>query len=174
MGWIVKNSATEQIPRRDEPYLTDELKAKLEEEAVQWYPTRRAAIMATLHEIQEQYGWIPYQALEETAEFLDISFAEAMDTVTFYEEYFLHPKGQYVIWICQSIACELLEHNKLLDHCREKLGIEVGETTDDGKFTLMTVECLGSCGTAPVALVNERLHENLNVQNLDEILNSLE
>jgi NADH-quinone oxidoreductase subunit E len=174
MGWIVKNSATMEVPRRDEPYLTDELKQKLEEEAVQWYPTRRAAIMATLHEIQEQYGWIPYQALEETAEFLDISFAEAMDTVTFYEEYFLHPKGKYVIWICQSIACELLQHNQLLDHCREKLNIEVGETTEDGKFTLMTVECLGSCGTAPVALVNERLHENLNVQNLDEILNSLD
>jgi len=174
MGWIVKNSATMEIPRQDEPYLTDALKATLETEAVQWYPTRRAAIMPTLHAIQEHYGWIPYQALEETAEFLNISFAEAMDTVTFYEEYFLHPKGQYVIWICQSIACELLQHDKLLDHCRDKLGIDVGETTEDGKFTLMTVECLGSCGTAPVALVNERLHENLSVQNLDEILDALE
>jgi len=174
MGWIVKNSATMEVPRRDQPYLTHALKARLQAEAVQWYPSRRAAIMPTLHAIQEAHGWIPYQALEETAAFLDISFAEAMDTVTFYEEYFLHPKGKYVIWICQSIACELLQHDVLLDHCRDKLGIDVGETTEDGRFTLMTVECLGSCGTAPVALVNERLHENLNVRNLDEILYALE
>lgn len=174
MGWIVKNSATMEVPRRDEPYLNDELKQQLEHEAVQWYPTRRAAIMPTLHAIQERYGWIPYQALEETAAFLNISFAEAMDTVTFYEEYFLHPKGKYVIWVCQSIACELLNHTSLLEHCKEKLNIEVGETTEDGRFTLMTVECLGSCGTAPVALVNEKLHENLTVQNLDSILDSLE
>jgi len=174
MGWIVKNSATMEIPRRDEPYLDDELKSWLEEEAVQWYPTRRAAIMPVLHAIQEHNGWIPHQALEETAEFLNISFAEAMDTVTFYEEYFLRPKGKYVIWVCQSIACELLNHTSLLEHCKDKLNIDVGETTEDGKFTLMTVECLGSCGTAPVALVGETLHENVTVQNLDSILDSLE
>jgi NADH-quinone oxidoreductase subunit E len=173
MGWITKNSATEQIPRRDEPYLTDEMKQRLEEEVVKWYPQRRAAIMATCHAIQEAQGWIPHQALEEVAEFLDLSFAEVMDTVTFYEEYFLRPKGKYVIWVCQSIACELLGHDQLLEHARQKLNIDVGETTEDGKFTLMTVECLGSCGTAPVALVDERLHENLTVENFDQILDGL-
>lgn len=174
MAWITKNSGGMVVDRRDEPYLSDELKQRLETDLVSQYPTRQAATMGVLHAIQEQVGYLPYQAIEETAAFLEIPASRVLDTATFYEEYFLKPHGKYVIWVCQSLSCELMNHTALLDHLREKLGIEVGETTADGKFTLEIVECLGSCGTAPVALVNERLHENLNVQNVDEILDSLE
>ncbi len=174
MAWIVKNSATMTVDRREQPYLTDQLKQRLDQDVVSRYPRRQAASLPVLHALQEEHGWLPYQAIEEAAEFLDVSAAEMLDTATFYEEFWLKPKGKYVIWVCQSLSCELMGHATLLDRLREKLGIEVGETTEDGRFTLMTVECLGSCGTAPVALVNERLHENLTVENFERVLDSLD
>ncbi len=172
MAWITKNSSA-SIERRSEPYLTDELKRKLTDEVLSRYPTKRAATMPVLHALQEEHGWLPAQAIEEAAAFLEVASAETMDTASFYEEYWLKPKGKYVIWVCQSLACELLGHQRLIDALRNKLGIEVGETTPDGKFTLVTAECLGSCGSGPCALFNEKLHENLTVENLDRILDSL-
>jgi len=174
MAWITKNSGTAQIERRAEPYLGDELKAQLETDVLSRYPTRRAALMPVLHAIQEEAGWLPHQAIEEAATFLELPAAEALDTASFYEEYWLTPHGKYVIWVCQSISCELMGHSALLERIEKKLGIGVGQTTDDGRFTLMHVECLGSCGTAPCALVNETLHENLTVESVDEILDGLE
>jgi NADH-quinone oxidoreductase subunit E len=93
-----------------------------------------------------------------------------MDTVTFYEEFHTEPVGKCVIGICQSIACEVCGHQKLLDHVRDRLGIEPHETTDDGKFTLLALECLGSCDTAPVALFNETLHEKLTIEKIDALI----
>ena len=174
MAWITKNSGSMVVDRRDQPYLSDEIKQQLENGVVAQYPDRQAATMGVLHVIQEHYGYLPYQAIEEAAEFLQIPASRVLDTATFYEEYFLKPHGKYVIWVCQSLSCELMNHTALLDHLKQKLGIEVGETTEDGKFTLEIVECLGSCGSGPVALVNERLHENLSVNNVDEILDALE
>ena len=174
MAWITKNSGTMQIERRDEPYLTPQMRQHLETEVLTRFPTKRAATLPVLHALQEEHGWLPYQALEEAAELLETSPAEVLDTATFYEEFWLKPKGKYVIWVCQSIACELMGHQKLIDALEARLGVEVGETTDDGRFTLMTVECIGACGGAPAALVNERLHENLTVENLDRVLSSLE
>src|SRR5690606_12961210 len=159
--------ATMQIDRRDEPYLTDELRAELEREVMVRFPTRRAATLPVLHALQERYGWLPYQAIEEAAAFLDTAPAEVLDTATFYEEFWLKPKGKSLICICQSLSCELLGNRQLVQAVERKLNIAPGETTDDGKFTLMNVECLGSCGTAPCALVNEKLHEDLTVENLD-------
>ena len=174
MAWIMKNSAGAQIDRRDEPYLDDELKGQLEQQVLPRYPSKRPAMLPVLHAVQEKHGYIPYQAMEEIGEFLGCAASDVYDTATFYEEYFFQPKGKYVIWVCQSISCELMGHQALLDRLEDRLGIGVGETTDDGKVTLMHVECLGSCGTAPCALVGEKLHENLTVDNIDAILDSLE
>lgn len=174
MSWITKNSAGTKVERRSEPYLTEQLKAKLEKEIVPRYPSRRAATLPVLHALQEEHGWLPYQAVEEAAAFLGDEAAQTLDTATFYEEFWLKPKGKYVIWICQSLSCEILGEPTLTQRIKAKLGIDVGETTDDGKFTLMKVECLGACGTAPCALVNEKLHENINVNNFEQILDSLE
>ena len=110
----------------------------------------------------------------EVAGFLDLSAAEVLDTASFYEEYWLSPKGKYVVWVCQSISCELLGQVDLLNQIKQKLGIDVGETTADGRFTLMTVECLGSCGTAPCALVNEKLYENITTENFENVLDGLD
>ncbi|MEX0884852.1 MAG: NADH-quinone oxidoreductase subunit NuoE [Phycisphaeraceae bacterium] len=173
MAWITKNSAGTQIDRRDAPYLDETLRKHLETEVLPRFPERRAASLPTLHALQDKHGYLPYQAIEEAAEFLGIPAADLMDTVTFYEEYWLRPHGKYVIWVCQSLACELMGQRPLLERLKDKLGIAVGETTDDGRFTLMHVECLGSCGTAPVALVNEKLHENITAENFERVLDSL-
>ena len=174
MSWIVKNSAEQEIERRDEPYLDEQLKTHFDQTILPRYPTRRAALLPVLHEVQHKYGWIPHQAMEEVADFLGLRPAEVLDTISFYEEFWTRPKGEYLVQVCQSISCELLGQRELIEQVQKKLGIGVNETTDDGKFTLMAVECLGSCGTAPCALVNERLHENVTHENLDTILDSLE
>jgi len=174
MAWIVKNSATMQIDRRDTPWLDEDLKAELTAQVLTRYPTQQAAVLPVLHAIQHKYNWISYQAIEEVAEFLGLSASEVLDTATFYEDFWLRPKGKYLIMICQSITCELMGQSTLLDKVKAKLGIEVGETTDDNRFTLMTAECLGSCDTAPVALVNEKLYESLTPENVERVLDELE
>ncbi|MDP6154326.1 MAG: NADH-quinone oxidoreductase subunit NuoE [Phycisphaeraceae bacterium] len=174
MAWIMKNSAAMAIDRRDEPYLTDRMKAELEADVLPRYPTRQAATLPVLHAVQHEHNYLPYQAVEEAAAFLGVSASEMLDTATFYEEYWLTPKGKYLIMVCQSISCELMNHGQLLEMIQDKLGIGPGETTDDGKFTLMTAECLGSCGTAPCALIDETLHENLTAENFDAQIGALQ
>lgn len=173
MPWIMKDSAGTQIERRDQPYLTDEMKHHLEEEVLTRYPNRRAAALPVLHEIQHAYNWIPPQALEEVADYLEVSVAELHDTASFYDDFFLRPKGKYLIGVCESIACELRGSEEVIERLQEKLGIELNQTSDDGKVTLRTMQCLGSCGTAPCCLINDDLHENLTMENIDEKLSEL-
>ncbi|HMN95602.1 MAG TPA: NADH-quinone oxidoreductase subunit NuoE [Phycisphaerales bacterium] len=170
MAWIAKPSGTAKIERRDEPYLTASMRERFERELLPRYETRQGALLPILHEIQHAWGHIPHQAMLEIAAFLGLRPADVLDTVTFYEEFTTRPRGECVIGVCQSIACEVCGHQELLDRIRQKLGIEPGETTDDGKFTLITMECLGSCDTAPVALVNETLHEGLTAERLEQIV----
>ena len=173
MAWISKNSATMQIERRDEPYLDDQLKTDLEQNVLVRYPTRQASTLPVLHAVQDKHGWLPHQAIEEIAQFLDLSAAVVLDTASFYEEYWLKPRGKYVIWLCQSISCEIMGEPTLTDRIKEHLGIDVGQTTEDGRFTLMKAECLGACGGAPAALVNHELHENITPENFQTVLDSL-
>jgi NADH-quinone oxidoreductase E subunit len=161
MAWITKNSAAAKVERRAEPYLTGAMKDELSKTVLPRYETKLAGLLPCLHAVQHHYGWVPPQAMLEIAEFLSIKPSDVIDTASFYEEYWLKPKGKHIIQVCRSIACEFCGHQAITDAVREKLGIEVGETTDDGEFTLIELECLGSCGTAPAALVNEVLHENL-------------
>lgn len=161
MAWITKNSATMQIERRDQPYLTQAMRDQLSKNILPRYETTLGALLPCLHTIQHEYGWIPHQAMMEIASFLKLPPSQVIDTVTFYEEYWTKPRGKYLIQVCRSIACEFCGHEKITSAVREKLGIDVGETTDDGMFTLIELECLGSCDTAPVALVNENLQEKL-------------
>jgi NADH-quinone oxidoreductase subunit E len=173
MAWLTENRRTATVERRGEPYLTDEMKRALEAKYFHRFPTKRAALLPVLHAIQHEYNWIPMQALEEAAEFLGMAPAEVLDTATFYEEYWLRPKGQFLIQVCRSLSCEICDSQKLTDYCQRRLGIELGETTADGRFTLVELECLGACGTAPVALVNDVLHEELTVEKLKTIIDGL-
>lgn len=173
MAWIVENRRQRTFEARNEPYLTDALKQRLADKYFPRYPTKRAVLLPALHAVQHEYNWLPMQALEEIATFLELSPAEVLDTATFYEEYWLKPKGKYLIQVCRSLSCEICDSDELTNTCRKRLGIEVGETTADGRFTLVELECLGACGTAPVALVNEALHEELTVDKLNEIIDGL-
>ena len=173
MAWIVENRRTQVVEKRAEPYLTDDMKIDLATTYFPRYPTKRAVLLPALHAVQHKYNWIPPQAMEEIGAFLDLAPAEVLDTATFYEEYWLKPKGKYLIQVCRSLSCEICESKALTGFCKDKLGVELGETTDDGRFTLVELECLGACGTAPVALVNEVLHEELTVEKLAKIIEGL-
>jgi NADH-quinone oxidoreductase E subunit len=161
MAWITKNSGAMRVERRAEPYLTEAMKAQLTAKVLHRYETKLAALLPCLHEVQHAYGWIPPQAMMEIGEFLQIEAAQVLDTASFYEEYWLKPRGRHLIQVCRSIACEFCGQQGITDAIRSKLGIEVGETTDDGEFTLIELECLGSCGTAPAALIDEKLYEDV-------------
>jgi NADH-quinone oxidoreductase subunit E len=173
MAWITENRRTATLERRPEPYLTEALKASLSAQYFPRYPNKRAVLLPALHAIQHEYNWIPPQALEEIAEFLEMSAAEVLDTATFYEEYWLKPKGKFLIQVCRSLSCEICGSNELTRGMKEKLGIELGETTPDGRFTLVELECLGVCGGAPAALVNDVMHEELTVEKLQKIIDGL-
>jgi NADH:ubiquinone oxidoreductase subunit E len=174
MAWITKDSANAKIDRRDEPYLSDDFKKRFDEKYAHRYPTRRALALPILHAIQHEHNYLPYQALEEAAEFLEIGVSDLLDTATFYEEYFLEPKGKYTVWVCQSVSCEIMGEGGITRAIQDHLGIDPGETTADGKFTLMKVECIGACGGAPCALINEDLAEDLTPENVIKRLDVLE
>ncbi|OAB59723.1 hypothetical protein AY599_07835 [Leptolyngbya valderiana BDU 20041] len=161
MAWIPKPSATTKIERRDEPYLTQAMRDELSDRYLPRFETTLAALLPALHMIQHEYHWVPPQAMEEIAEFLELSPADVMDTASFYEEYALAPRGRHVIGVCRSIACEFCGQPEVSQAIKDALDIDVGETTRDDKVCLVELECLGSCGTAPVALYDEELHEQL-------------
>jgi NADH-quinone oxidoreductase subunit E len=170
MAWIVKNSAGMKIPRRAEPYLTAALKEQLTREILPRYEQKRGALLPTLHTVQHEWGWLPWQALEEVGAFLDVNPAEVWDTASFYEEFWLQPKGAHVVAVCRSIACEVCDHAKITAACKSKLGIDVGQTTDDGKFTLVELECLGLCEGAPACLVDETMHLNATPESITKAI----
>ena len=173
MSWKVKPSATMKIETRDEPYLTKEMQDHHTKVTLPRYETSLGALMPILHDVQHRYGYVPHQAMIEIAQFLDIKPSDVLDCASFYEEFHLEPTGKNIIGICQSIACEVCGHQAILDHLQKRLGVHPHETTDDGKFTLLALECLGSCDTAPCALVNDDLHHNLTIEKLDAILDQL-
>jgi NADH-quinone oxidoreductase E subunit len=173
MAWITENRRTATVERRPEPYLTQEMKDQLTRKYFPRYPTKRAVLLPALHMIQHAHGWIPMQALEEVGAFLGLQPAEVLDTATFYEEYWLRPKGQYLLQVCRSISCEICGSAELTDHLSAKLDVERGETTADGRFTLVELECLGACEAAPVMLINDALQLNLTTESVDQLIANL-
>jgi NADH:ubiquinone oxidoreductase subunit E len=181
MAWIAENRQRYE-PASDEPAFTAELQSFIRDNYFKRYPTKRACLLPALHAVQHKYNWIPPRALAEIATFLELAPAEVLDTASFYEEYWLKPRGDYLFQVCRSFACEMMSYcepgktcgtRELTDHLVGKLGIDVGETTPDGRYTLVELECLGACGTAPVMGVNEVLYENVTTETIDEILNTL-
>ncbi len=173
MAWKTKNSAETQIDTRDEPYLTPDMEKQLREVYVPRYERTKGALLPALHMIQHHYGWIPRQAMKEIADVLEIAPSEVLDTVSFYEEFWEKPKGEHLISVCRSIACEFCDATACTEAVKKKLDIDVGETSEDGKFTLVELECIGSCGTAPAALLDEDLHENLTPERLCTMIDQL-
>ncbi len=170
MAWKAKPSGSMEIPRRDEPWLTPAIEQEIRDTIMPRYAKPMGAIMHSLHAIQHEHGYIAYQAMIELATVLGLNPTDILDTASFYEEYHLEPVGRCVIGICQSVACEMCGHQALVDHVRNELQIDPHETTNDGIFTLLTLECLGSCDTAPCALVNDERFDNLTLEQLDRLI----
>jgi len=130
-------------------------------------------LIPSLQITQEENGYVTPEAVQEIARIFGLSPNEVYEVASFYTMLYKKPVGKYVIQICTNISCLLCDCEKLLAHLQVRLGIKPGETTPDGKFTLVEVECLASCGTAPVVQINEDYHEDLTIEKLDLILDSL-
>ncbi|MBI5888167.1 MAG: NADH-quinone oxidoreductase subunit NuoE [Deltaproteobacteria bacterium] len=143
--------------------------------ALRKYPNRRSAVMDALRIAQADGGGsLTKGAMEEVAQILDMRPAEVNAAAAFYTMYNVKkPVGRYYIQVCRNISCSLLGAEHLIKHMEKTLGIKTGETTKDSKFTITTVECLGSCGTAPMMQINDDFHENLTTEKIDGILKSL-
>lgn len=137
------------------------------------YPTKQAALLPVLWVAQETWGWISKEAAEEVARILELTPAHVDGVLTFYTMYNLHPVGQSLIQVCTSISCHLAGAERLLDHCRKRLGIGLEETTADGKFTLVEVECIAGCDRAPSIMINDTYHEPVDEAKLDGLLERL-
>ncbi len=138
------------------------------------YPDRQAAVIPTLHLAQEEFGYITQEVEDYVAKLLEIPVTDVHQVFTFYTMFRDRPVGKYHIKVCESVACHIMGATNVLDYLRKKLGIDVGQTTPDGRFTLTTVECLGACEMAPMMQVNDDFYGPLDEKKLDEILESLE
>lgn len=138
------------------------------------YPQKRAALLPTLYLVQKQAGHVCRDAILFVAKQLDLEPVQVYGVITFYTMFYLEPIGRFHLQLCNNVSCMLLGSEKLLEHLKTRLGIQPRHTTPDGLFTLSTVECLGSCGTAPVLQVNnDPFHENLDIEKLDRLLDEL-
>lgn len=152
------------------PILTDELRAAITAYFPR-YPTRQSVVLPALHVVNERLGYVPPEAVVEIAELLELAPAQVQSTLTFYGFFPQdRPAGRYRIWACRSISCSAREGEQLIEYLAERLGIRPGETTSDGRVTLLPAECLGACDCAPAVLVNDTLHKNLTKQKVDALL----
>jgi len=150
-----------------------ELEAELDE-LVTHYPQRRSAALMFLHAIQERFGCVSPEAMEWTARKLDLQPINIYELATFYPMFRQEPAGKYQIKVCRTLSCALGGSHQLRDYFCKKLGLDASDpgpqTTPDGKFTVEFVECLASCGTAPVVMVNEDFHEGVTAEKADQLL----
>lgn len=137
------------------------------------YPDKKAAVMPALYIAQEQNGWISGEVMVEIASILEITPEEVLGVVTFYTMYHQKPMGKYHIQVCTNVSCMLRGGYDIYDSVKEKLGIDNGGVTGDMLYSLEEVECMGSCGTAPMIAVNEDFFENLDTPKALQILDSL-
>ena len=149
------------------------LKAK---DIVKMYPKnyKESSIMPLLSMAQSQnYGWLPKKAIEYVSKFLNVPEMKVLEIATFYSMYNLSPVGKHHIEICTTSPCMLRGSDNLLDKLKNWIGINTGEITDDNKFSLNRVECLGACVNAPVVKINENYYEDLDLQSFEELINKL-
>ena len=134
------------------------------------YTTDKDNLIQILNEVQEHYGYIPQFAQKEISEYLNIPMAEVYGVITFYSRFTLEPKGKYNIAVCLGTACFVKGSEAILDRIKEKLGIDVGQTTADGKFSIEATRCIGACGLAPVFTVNDEVHGKATAEMVDEVI----
>ncbi len=143
------------------------------DEVLAGYPDRRAAMLPALWLVQRQEGHVSAEGMEYVAGLLEVPPGEVQAVVSFYTMYDRHPPGRYKLQVCRTLSCASMGAYDLLRHLEERLGIHNGQTSEDGMFTLQEVECLGSCGTGPMMQVNDKYYENLTVERVDTLLDTL-
>lgn len=142
-----------------------EIEAELEH-----FPLRQNGCIDALKVVQRHRGWVSNESIKEIADFLEMS-PDAVDSVaTFYNLILRKPVGRHVIRVCNSVSCWIMGYPHLLEHLSTRLEIEFGQTTEDGRFTLLPIQCLGNCDHAPAMMIDEDLHHDLSPEKIDEIL----
>ncbi|RMD80425.1 MAG: NADH-quinone oxidoreductase subunit NuoE [Gammaproteobacteria bacterium] len=160
---------------RAEELLSPEIRARIDRWVAKYPPERKqSAVMAALRIVQEEHGWLSNELMDAVADYLDMPPVSVYEVATFYSMYDLEPVGRHKICVCTNISCMLRGAEDVVRHLEERLGIKMGETTPDGRFTLKEVECLAACGGAPMFQIGKRYYENLTPEKIDAILDSLD
>lgn len=149
--------------------LTREERQEIEAELPR-YPDKRAVCIDAMKIVQRHRGWVSDENVRDIAELLELSPAELDGVATFYNLIFRKPVGRNVIMFCDSVSCWIMGCDLVRDHLRQRLGVDLGGTTPDGRFTLLPIVCLGACDHAPVMMMNWELHEDLDPQKIDSLL----
>ena len=172
MAAAVPTSYTDKVIYTDEvaefsPEVVEEMRSHL----VKYPPERkRSALIPLLFVVQRERGYIDNPGVNFLAKFLDLMVTDVWETATFYSMLNMRPIGRHHIQICKTLSCKVMGEPEITNHICNKLGIHPGETTEDGKFTVSLVECLGSCGTAPMMQIGFDYHEDLTTEKVDKIL----
>ncbi len=143
------------------------------DEIVSRYPEQKSAVLPVLYMAQKEFGHLSQEAIEYEAKLMDIPAVRLYGIVTFYTMFNMKPVGRHHLQVCRTLPCALLGSERITNYLKKKLGINLGETTPDGKFTLSEVECLASCGTAPVMQINDDYCENLSEEKIETIFENL-
>jgi NADH-quinone oxidoreductase subunit E len=134
------------------------------------YPYAQAACIDALRIVQQHRGWISDEAVRDIASELKMSSEEVDSIATFYTRIYRKPVGKNIILVCDSVSCMMMGYESIYQHISEKLSIHFGETSSDGRFTLLPISCLGDCDHAPALMINDDLYNNLTISTIDEIL----
>jgi NADH-quinone oxidoreductase subunit E len=140
------------------------------EHLLEHYPTRRAACLDAIKVVQQNRGWVSDESIADLGKLLDMTPDELDNIATFYNLIFRKPVGRHVILLCDSVSCYVMKYGEILDSLTRHLGIRYGETTDDKRFTLLPIPCLGACDLAPVMMIDDDLHTGLTVEDIPDIL----
>ncbi|MFL7840245.1 MAG: NADH-quinone oxidoreductase subunit NuoE [Candidatus Promineifilaceae bacterium] len=149
--------------------LTDKQKKAIETEILR-YPKRQAAGIEALKVVQAEQGWVSDEDLKDVADYLGMTPAEIDSVATFYNLIYRHPVGRHVIHICDSVSCWIMGFEQVQQQIEEQLGIGMGQTTPDGRFTLLPIPCIGCCDHAPTLMIDGNLHENISLDGVRDIL----
>lgn len=153
--------------------LPEDYESKLKD-YVQRYPSKKSAIMPAIYLAQQHYGWLPDEAYQWVSSRLELPLAHVRQVATFYTMYYKEKVGRYHFQICRTLSCMICGSRKLTVRLGERFGIDPYEVSEDGSWSYEEVECLGSCGTAPMVQINDVFFECLTVEQLDEIIDRIE
>ena len=169
MAWATLDRNKAVVEADAAPILSEAVRDKIRS-FFDRYETKRAVLLPALHIVQNTLGHVPWQAMVEIAELLEIHPSDVIDTLSFYTHFWTHPKGKTVIMVCRSISCEVMGGVAVFEELKKQLGIDEHGTTPDGKYSLLTEECLAGCDHAPCMLVNERLYKRVKPEDVAGIL----